>query len=62
MPAFSSCRVALEYLDVPYLRVLALMYQPELRVEAHHHLQKVAARRHDVEKCNTLLAYMLVEI
>lgn len=62
MPAFSSCRAAFEYLDVPYLGVLASrQHHLKLHLWAYYRLQKVAACRHDVEESDTLLAYVLIE-
>jgi hypothetical protein len=61
MEALSSCRTSLEYLDVPYLSVLDLLYHSELSLSGCYDLQKVTTYGHDVEQCHALLAYMLID-
>jgi len=62
MPALSSCRAALVYLDVPYLRASVQTHRAELLLWDRRYLQKVAASRHDIEQCDALLAYVLIEV
>jgi len=62
IPALSSCKAALVYLDVPYLRGSVQTHRAEPLLWDRRYLQKVTASRHDIEQCDALLAYVLIEV